>query len=109
MKKIKTIKKYAAGGATSCTGNPKGNCGTYPNCHKCFSQAIAKAVTTGFGALFGSSEGMKKRKKELEKKKLLAEQQKAANTPQAKFKSNLESKLKTQKKGGTVKSKTKKK
>jgi hypothetical protein len=115
MKKtVKTIKKMSKGGEGGC---PPGQCpeyegGTRVGCKRCRAGIIAGLTTsiTGAGAVVGKMIGDKIKsvnEKQKAAKLVKAAEKAAQNTPTAKFKKGLEGKLKTQKRGGSVKSKKK--
>lgn len=117
MKKTtKPVKKMKAGGSAGC---PPGQCPKYvggkrEGCEPCKAGILA-GITAGLSGIAGVTGAIIKDKvknaKEKQKVKEIFNAAKKAkeNTPTAKFKKDLKDKLKTQKRGGVVKSKTNKK
>lgn len=106
MKKtIKPIKKMKTGGAKKC---PPNYCpDTNDVCVYCGGAKWAgRILSTGIAAL--GNKIFKDASKASAEKRAAKEAEKAAqNTPEAKFKKGMDNKLKTQKRGGSVKSKKK--
>jgi hypothetical protein len=107
-KTVKSVAKMKEGGAKKCPPNycPDGN----PNSHGCVYCGGAKwagrLLSTGIAAL-GNKLFKDASKKSAEKAAAKKAEEAAQNTPAAKFTKGLENKLKTQKRGGVVKSKKK--
>jgi hypothetical protein len=108
-KTVKPVKKMKEGGAKKCPPGycPAGGAGAGGGCVYCGGAKWAgRILSAGFTAL-GNKVFKDASKKSAEKAAAKKAEEAAQNTPAAKFTKGLENKLKTQKRGGVVKSKKK--
>jgi hypothetical protein len=108
-KTVKSVAKMKEGGAKKCPPGycPAGGAGAGGGCVYCGGAKWAgRILSAGFTAL-GNKVFKDASKKSAEKAAAKKAEEAAQNTPAAKFTKGLENKLKTQKRGGSVKSKKK--